>query len=145
MRIHGLFQILHLLVLLRQRRFIAFGEFLDALRQALADAIHFGMDVPVDGGDPFVVDHQLLDCVCGECGVERQQFGIQFHFSRLNGFLGGRFLFQQFQVLPENFFFVNRLRIVLDFFQACVDAGFVDLVEYRKCAFLATVLFFHFR
>lgn len=85
-RIDGLFQFRYLLVLLWQRRFIAFGEFLDALRQALADAIHFGMNVPVDCGDPFVVDNQLPDLVCGQCGVEREQFGIQFRFSGLNGF-----------------------------------------------------------
>ena len=109
MCIHRLFQHRHLLVLLRQRRFIAFGEFLDALREALADAIHFGVNVPVDGGDPFVVDHQLLDLVCGECRVELMQLGVQPRFGRLNGFLGRRFLFQQLQVLPEDFFFLNTV------------------------------------
>ena len=54
---------------LGQRGFVAFGQFLDALGQRLADAVHLAVDGGVQRGEPFVVDHQGLDLGLGELGV----------------------------------------------------------------------------
>ena len=53
----------------RQRCLVPFGQFLDALGQRLADAIHFAVDVGVNGGEPFVLDDQRLDVGLAELGV----------------------------------------------------------------------------
>ena len=46
--------------------FVAFGQFLDALGERLADALHLSVDGSVQRGEPFVVHHQRLDVLLGE-------------------------------------------------------------------------------
>src|SRR3972149_10066587 len=50
------FQLGHAARYLRQRGFVAFGEFLHTLSKLLAHAVHFAVDGGVEGGEPFVVD-----------------------------------------------------------------------------------------
>ena len=62
---------------LRQRGFVALGQFLHALGQRLADAVHLAVDGGIERGKPFVVHHQRLDLGLGELGVLGVGLGIE--------------------------------------------------------------------
>ena len=86
---------------LRQRRFVAVGEFLDPLSERLADAIHLAVDGGFQGGEPFVIDDERLDLILAEFRVlvvgELIERGLGF----LDCFLAGRLLFEEFEVAGD--------------------------------------------
>lgn len=45
---------------------VALGEFFNALGEALANALHFVIDIGLEGGHPFVLDGEGLDFGGGE-------------------------------------------------------------------------------
>ena len=61
----------------RHRGFVAFGQFLHALGEGLADAVHLAVDGGVERGEPFVVHHQRLDLGLGELGVVGVGLGVE--------------------------------------------------------------------
>ena len=63
--------------MLRQRGLVAFGQFLHALGERLADAVHLAVDGGVEGGEPFVVHHQRLDLGLGELGILGVGLGVE--------------------------------------------------------------------
>ena len=83
MAVHFLFQFGHALGHLRQWRFVAFGQFLHALGQGLADAIHLALNGGFQRGQPFVVHHQRLDLGFAQFGVMGVGFGVQVGFGVL--------------------------------------------------------------
>jgi len=52
-----------------RRSLVAFGQFLHALGERLADALHLTVDGGIQRGEPFIVHHQRLDVILGEPGV----------------------------------------------------------------------------
>ena len=83
MTVHLSLQLRYLVGHLRQRGFVAFGQFLHALGEGLADAVHLAVDGGIERGEPFVVHDQRLDFGLGELGI----FGIGLGIERGLGLL----------------------------------------------------------
>ena len=77
MAVHLRFQLGHAADHLRQRGFVAFGQFLHALGELLADAVHLAVDGGIERGEPFVVHHQRLDLGLGELGILGVGLGVE--------------------------------------------------------------------
>jgi hypothetical protein len=69
MTVHFLFQLTQAARLLRQRVFVTFGQFLYAMREGLADAVHLAVYPGVERGHPFVIRDQRFYFSFGELRV----------------------------------------------------------------------------
>ena len=69
MLVHLRFEISDVADYLRQRCFVTLGQFLDALGELLADAVHLAMNSGIERGHPFVVHHQRFYLSRSELGV----------------------------------------------------------------------------
>jgi 23S rRNA pseudouridine1911/1915/1917 synthase len=57
---------------------LAIRQLLHALRERLTDAVHLAVNVGVDRGHPFVIDHKRLDFVLGQFGILGVGFLVKF-------------------------------------------------------------------
>jgi hypothetical protein len=74
---HFLFQLGDVPLRLGQWSFVAFNQFVDALRELLTHAVHLAVNNGVERRKPFVVNHQRFDLCLGELGVSGAGFGVQ--------------------------------------------------------------------